>query len=88
MILASFLVWTGAGWGYWVGPPLSLEKLAADADVIFKGTVISSETVQDDWFKPCTGFVARETKFTVISVIKGAPAGGALAASVCVSRRR
>ena len=71
MLVAASLAWTGLAWGYAVGPPLSLDKLAAEADLIFKGTAVSSQPVQDEWFKPCPGFVATETEFSVISVIKG-----------------
>ncbi|MBN1360784.1 MAG: HEAT repeat domain-containing protein [Sedimentisphaerales bacterium] len=56
---------------YPVGPALSLEKLIVEADVIFKGTAASSQPVQDDWFKPYSGFLARETRFKVLSIVKG-----------------
>ncbi len=78
LIAASVLVSVGVASGYGVGPPANLEKLAADADLIFKATAVSSAAVQDDWFKPCPGFAARETRFTLISVIKGAPQGATL----------
>lgn len=78
MFVAALLAWAGVAWGYLVGPPLSLEKLAAEADIIFKGTAVSSGPVQDEWFKPCSGFVAQETQFTVISVIKGGSPGATL----------
>ena len=42
--------------GYAVGPALTLEKLAAEADLIFKGEVIGTEPVQDEWFKPIHGY--------------------------------
>ena len=74
-LVAVLLVCAGVARGYLVGPPLGLEKLAATADLIFKGTVVSSGPVQDEWFKPCPGFVAQETRFKVISVIKGDPPG-------------
>ena len=72
------LAWTGVAWGYAVGPPLSLEKLTAEADLVFKGTAVASEPVQDEWFKPYIGFVARETEFKAISVLKGDAAGAKL----------
>ncbi len=78
LIAASVLVFAAAASGYAVGPPATLEKLATDADLIFKATAVSSAAVQDDWFKPCPGFAARETRFTLISVIKGAPQGAPL----------
>lgn len=57
--------------GYFVGPPLSLENLAAEADYIFKGTVLSTTPVEDPWFKSVNGFQASETVFKVVSGIKG-----------------
>src|SRR5205809_5112940 len=71
MIVAGLLAVTSAALGYLVGPPLSLKKLTAEADIIFKGTAISSGPVQNKWFKQFQGFVAQETQFKVISVIKG-----------------
>ena len=69
--MAALLAVTSVALGYLVGPPLSLDTLTADADLVVKGKALSSESVQDEWFKPCPGFVARETAFKVISVIKG-----------------
>ena len=72
MVVAGlFFAYTNAVLGYLVTAPLSLDKLTAEADMIFKGTTVSSEPVQDDWFKLRQGFVAQETQFKVISVIKG-----------------
>ena len=76
--MAALLAATDLALGYAVGPPLSLEKLTAEADLVFKGTVLSAEPVQDEWFKPCPGFAARETAFKVISVIKGEAPGATL----------
>ena len=73
LIAAIVLVFAGESSGYFVGPPVNLEKLSGEADIIFKATAVSSAVVQDDWFKPYTGFAARETRFTLISVIKGTP---------------
>jgi len=78
MLLAVLLTWAGVAWGYMVGPPLSLEKLAAEADIIFKGAAVSSKPVKDEWFEPCSGFVAQETHFKVISVLKGESPGTTL----------
>lgn len=75
MLLAAMLMWANVARGYPVAPPLNLEKLAADADIIFKGTVVASRPVQDEWFKPCRGFVPRETQFNVISVLQGESPG-------------
>jgi hypothetical protein len=63
--------WAGVALGYLVGLPLSLDKLTSEVDLVFKGTAVSNEPVQDDWFKPYAGFVAKETEFKVISVVKG-----------------
>jgi len=63
---------------YMVPPPLGLDKLTADSDLVFKGTAISTEPVKDDWFKQCAGFDAVETRFKIISVIKGQPPEGPL----------
>lgn len=77
-VLAALLAYASVARGYPVGPPLGLETLAAEADIIFKGTAISSGPVQDDWFKPCSGFVPRETHFKLISVLKGESPGPTL----------
>jgi hypothetical protein len=75
MVLAALLAWTSVVRGYMVGPPLRLEELAAEANIIFKGMAVSSGPVQDEWFKPCSGFVPQETHFKVISVLKGESPG-------------
>ncbi|MHC4143885.1 MAG: HEAT repeat domain-containing protein [Planctomycetota bacterium] len=69
--LAALLACMGVAQGYRVGPAVSLEKLTEEADIIFKGTALSGGPVQDKWFKPYRGFHARETRFNVVSVIKG-----------------
>ena len=61
--------------GYIMPPPLTLEKLEAEADFIFKGTAVSSAPSKDDSFKPWHEFAGWETKFKVISVIKGDASG-------------
>jgi hypothetical protein len=76
--VAGGLAVTGVSLAYPVGPPLSLEKLTAEADFVFKGTALSGEPVQDEWFKPYPGFVVRETGFKVVSVIKGGVPGATL----------
>ena len=48
-----------------------MEILAATSAIIFKGTVVSSELIQDDWFRPLPDFDVHETTFAVVSVIKG-----------------
>jgi hypothetical protein len=54
---------------------VSLEELIAEADIVFKGLVVSSRQAQDELFEPCSGLITQETQFRVISVIKGDPAG-------------
>jgi HEAT repeat protein len=76
--MAAMLAWAGVALGYLVGPPLSLEKLTAEADLVFKGTAVSSEQVQDEWFKPYSGFVATETEFRIVSALKGDVPGATL----------
>jgi len=76
-VWAAVFAWiaTSTGNAYLVGPPQSLEKLAAEADVIFKGTALSEEPIQDQSLQPIQGFAARETTFQVVSLIKGENAG-------------
>jgi len=76
--LACLLACAGMAHGYPVGPAASLEMLTLEADIIFKGTAVSSGPAQDDWFKPYHGFVIRETQFKVISIIKGKKLGDKL----------
>lgn len=57
--------------GYLVGPPVNLDKLEAEADVIVKGTTLSSASVTDEGFRSLPGFECRETTFRVVSVFKG-----------------
>jgi hypothetical protein len=64
---------------YPVGPALSLGELTEEADVIFKGTAVSSQPVQDEWFQRYPDFTAWETRFSVVSVIKGRSPGKAVA---------
>ena len=71
LILVGVLVFAGEAAGYFVGPPVNLEKLAAEADVIFKATAVSSKEVRDNSFKSLPGYVPFETQFAIISLIKG-----------------
>ncbi len=61
--------------GYMVGPALTLDKLAQEADLIFKAEAITSQPVEDASFTKVSGYGARETRFRVISLIKGAAVG-------------
>ena len=68
----AVLVWFAIrAMGYHVGPTLNLEKLTAEANIIFKATVVSSSLVEDESFKPCQGFVVQETQFKIITMLKG-----------------
>ena len=78
MSLAALLACIGVARGYPVGPAVSLEKLTKEADIIFKGSAASGGPVQDEWFKPYRGFHARETRFNVVSIIKGEWSGDKL----------
>ena len=78
LAVVAMLVCTSVAHGYPVGPALSLEKLAAEADIIFKGAAVSGEPVQDEWFKDYRGFRVRQTRFDVVSVVKGEFSGAKL----------
>lgn len=69
--LAWLLACAGTARGYPVGPAVGLEKLTEEADIIFKGTAVSSGPVQDAWFQPYPGYVGLQTQFQVVSVLKG-----------------
>jgi len=75
VLIVILLLRTGAVRGEVVGPPLNLEKLTAEADVVFKGTAISSAPIQDAQLAPTPGFAANETQFKIISVLKGVQPG-------------
>jgi hypothetical protein len=71
MLAAIVLAWAEVASGRPARLPVSLEELIAEADIIFKGLVVSSRPAQDELFKPCSGLITQETQFKVISVIKG-----------------
>jgi hypothetical protein len=50
-----------------VGRPVSLDVLPGEADIIFKGTAVSSVALNGKWFSPIFGFGDLETRFTVVS---------------------
>jgi hypothetical protein len=58
-----------------VGPPQSVEKLTEEAELIFKGTVSARAPVKDDRLRTYPGFVATETQFRLVSVLKGDESG-------------
>ncbi len=76
LFLLSLLLVSQATYGYLVGPAHSLNEIEAEATVIFKGEALASEPVNDEWFKPHAGYAVRETRFRVISVIKGEAGAG------------
>jgi hypothetical protein len=76
VILIGSLTFSRMASGYIVGPALTLDQLAAESDVIFKGEAIESEPVRDEWFKDIPGYAARETRFKIISQIKGESGDG------------
>lgn len=62
-----------------MGPPLPLDKLADQADIIFKGTAVSSVPVQDTSLPPVKSeFTVQETQFKVVSTVKGDKPGDIL----------
>jgi HEAT repeats len=75
LVAATLLAWAGVAYGHPTRMPVSLEELIAEADIIFKGLVVSSSPKQNELFTPCSGLLTQETQFKVISVIKGDPAG-------------
>ena len=69
--LAALAACSGLTQAYIVGGPRGLEEMTKQADIIFKGTALASEAVQDDQLAPLGSHVAWETQFKVVSVIKG-----------------
>jgi hypothetical protein len=78
IILTLLFAGTNRAPAYAVDWPASLDDLTAKADIVFKGTVISSGTVDDASFAAVPNFSAFETKFKVVSVLKGTALPGAL----------
>ncbi len=77
-IAFGMLISASTALAYLVGPPMSLEKLVDEADIIFKATAVSNTPVQDGWFKPVTGYEAWETEFKISSILKGSHQAAAL----------
>jgi hypothetical protein len=61
----------GAAQAYLVRKPLTLDQLTAGADIVFKGTVVSSRPASGTSLAPIRGFQDRETRFRIVSVVKG-----------------
>lgn len=66
------VAYAGMAWGYKVGPAATLGELSAQSDVIFKGTAISTRLIEDATFESFDGFQVYETRFKIISILKGA----------------
>jgi hypothetical protein len=60
---------------YRVGPAVSLDKMIEMADLIAKGTVVSSDPSPNSPLPPVPGFDRVATTFRVISILKGTPGG-------------
>lgn len=54
-----------------IGPTPTLAELTSKGVLIFKGAAISNQTVEDSALKAVPGFIVVETKFQLISKIKG-----------------
>jgi hypothetical protein len=70
LVFALMLCSAVAALGYMVGPPVGLEDLANQSDIIFQGTVESDTTVQDASFQSCPGFMVQETIFKGVWTLK------------------
>ena len=70
-VVAWLLILTLRAAAYLVGAPVTLEKLEEQSDVVFKATAIATVPSDDASFRALDGFVARETEFRVVSVLKG-----------------
>ena len=57
---------------YLMGPPPTLAQAAAQADLVVKARAISSRPVPDSWLGTLPGVTVEETRFQVISTVKGA----------------
>jgi HEAT repeat protein len=68
---ALLLVSLPAASGYAVGPPVGLEDLSNQADLIFQGTAVSNTTVDDAAFQSIPGFIVQETTFRPAYKVKG-----------------
>ena len=71
---ACLAVSVQTAFGYATRKSLDLEKMSEEADVIFKGIVLASEPAEEcnAWFQNVEGFNVQETRFRVVSTIKGA----------------
>jgi non-SMC mitotic condensation complex subunit 1 len=78
MVLGLLAIFGSSARGANPGQPESLEKLAEEADIIFKGTVVSSRAVDHDGFASRGGYIIQDTEFKIASIIKGKVPGNTL----------
>src|SRR5438034_5140454 len=71
LAFAAVLLFPVLARGYLVANSLPLDDLIKEADVIVKGTVVSSEKTADDSFKPFPSWAVFSTRMKVIQVLKG-----------------
>lgn len=64
---------------YLMGPPPTLAQTDAQSDVVVKARAISSRPAQDLWLGTTPGTTVEETRFQVISSLKGAEASSVIA---------
>lgn len=63
---------------YMVGPALSLDQLAARADLVVKAKVVTNSMVQDPSFRFIPGYACFDTRLQVISILKGDPSSNTI----------
>lgn len=80
MVLALLPIFWSLARGAKAPEPVSLEELDQTADIIFKGTVVSSRTVDHGGLTYCAqgGDLTRDTGFKIASIIKGEVPGNTL----------
>jgi hypothetical protein len=79
IMLLALLAFASIAKGYLVPDAVSLESLASEADIIFKGVADTTpKSVEDATLEPLQGFGAHETRFKIISIIKGERPEGVL----------
>jgi hypothetical protein len=70
--LACALLVPSVALGYAVAHSLPINGLEKEAQVILKGTVVSTERAEDDSFRQLPGWAVFSTRLKVVSVLKGA----------------
>ncbi|MFC1600925.1 HEAT repeat domain-containing protein, partial [Candidatus Sumerlaeota bacterium] len=69
ILFTILLTLTGLANAYQVGQTLSLDELSAEADIIFKGTAVTTKALKDESVKEVQGFIYSQTEFKVVSVL-------------------